>query len=41
MIKKLRVKVNGRFCSPGEGKNGRNLHTYHSVFQVVKDEGEG
>jgi hypothetical protein len=41
MIKKLRVKVNGRFCSPGEGKNGRNLHTYHSGFQVVKGEGEG
>lgn len=41
MIKKLRVKVKERFCSPGEGKNGRNLHTYHSGFQVVKGEGEG
>ena len=43
MIKKLRVKVNGRFCSPGEGKNGRNLHTYHSGFKwlKVKVKGEG
>ena len=36
MIKKLKVKAKRRFCSPGEGKNGRNLHTHHSGFQVVK-----
>lgn len=41
MIKKLKVKAKRRFCSPGEGKNRRNLHTYHSGFQVVKGEGEG
>ena len=41
MIKKLEVKRKRRLCSPGEGKNGRNLHTYHSGFQVVKGEGEG
>ena len=41
MVNKLKVKVKGRFCSPGEGQKGRNLHTYHSVFQAVKGEGEG
>jgi len=41
MIKKLRVKAKRRLCSPGEGKNGRNLHTYHSDFQAVKGEDEG
>ena len=41
MIKKLRVKAKRRLCSPGEGKNGRNLHTYHADFQSVKGEGEG
>lgn len=41
MIKKLKVKIKRRLCSLGEGKNGRNLHTYHSGFQVVKGEGEG
>ena len=41
MIKKLKVKAKRRFYSPGEGKNGRNLHTYHSGFQMVKGEGEG
>lgn len=40
-IKKLKVKAKGGFCSLGEGKNGRNLHTYHSGFQMVKGEGEG
>jgi hypothetical protein len=40
-INKLKVKTKRTFCSPGEGKNGRNIHTYHSGFQVVKGEGEG
>ena len=40
-INKLKVKAKRRFCSPGEGKNGRSLHTYYSGFQVVKGEGEG
>ena len=41
MIKKLRVKVKGKFCSPGEGQKGRNLHIYRSDFQSIKGEGEG